>query len=107
MRRTRKQRGGADCPKGMPETYCVEWKKQQEKKAEREAKEAAENAAYIQNREAGVPRGVLSKNEIERHKATIKQIKNNAEKRIKNSNNENNNTEENENVHEFNETKNI
>ena len=99
-RRSRKQWGGADCPKGMPPKQCDGWLRKQQEKAAREAKEAAETAAFNKN-------APLSEEEIKRRIGTMLASKKHFEKLIETSNemNRNNNTEEN--VHEFNETKNI
>ena len=97
-RRTRKQQGGADCPKGMPPNTCKKWLKRQAEKAEEEANQAAKNAAFNKN-------APLSEEDIKRRIGTMLTSKKFFENLKKESNN---NNEENENnVHEFNETKNI
>ena len=97
-RRTRKQRGGG-CPAGLSPLQCKIWLKQEAKKAERLAKEAAEDAAFNKNKP-------MSEEEIARRKAGMikdKDFFNNLRK----NNNENYITNENAEVHEFNPDTNV
>ncbi len=97
-RKTRKQYGGG-CPAGLSPVACKIWLQQEQKKAERVAKEAAAAAAFNKNKP-------MSKEEIARRKAGMikdKEFFNNLRKK----NNENYLTNENAEVHEFNPETNI
>ena len=93
-RRSRKQRGGADCPKGMPPTQCKGWLERQAGKAAREANKVAKSAAFNKN-------APLSKEEINRRIATMHKSENFFKNLKKESNNNNEGNENN--VHTFNE----
>jgi hypothetical protein len=98
VRRTRKQRGGG-CPSGLSPLQCKIWLKQEEKKAERAAKEVAADAAFNKNKP-------MSEKEVARRKAEMikdKEFFNNLRK----NNNENYLTNENAKVHEFNPETNV